>query len=213
MIAPLAPAFQSGAGRWSAEQIHDTVAAIVRQPEFATPLRQSLAGRVLRYVADRVGALIDLLRGSPSSRVIVITAVVLIILVIVARIIVTRRIDAAGVFGDDDGSGGRRDRRRDPWAEARERAGAGDYEAATHFLYAAVIETLARDGAITHHPSKTSGDYARELARRGAAGSRDFRSFAREADRVIFGSLQPDAESYERLESAAARIARVPLAA
>lgn len=212
MSSLLALAIQRGAGRWSAEQVHDTVAAIVRQPEFATPLRQSLAGRVLRYVANQVAALIDLLRGSPSSRVIVITAVVLIILVIIARIIVARRVDAAGVFGED-ASGDRRDGRRDPWAEAHARATAGDYEAATHSLYAAVIETLARAGAITHHPSKTSGDYARELARRGATGSRDFRSFAREADRVIFGSLRPDAEDYERLKTAASRIAGVPLAA
>jgi hypothetical protein len=212
MIALLAPTFQGGAGRWSAEQVHDTVAAIVRQPEFATPIRQSLAGRVLRYVAQQVGALIDLLRGSPSSRVIAIAAVVLIILVIIARLMVARRVDAAGVFGDD-ASSGRRDRRRDPWADARDRAAAGDYEAATHALYAAVIGTLARSGAVTHHPSKTSGDYARELARRGAADSRDFRSFAREADRVIFGTLRPDAEDYERLKTAATRIAGVPLAA
>jgi len=206
-----APIVQS-AGRWSAEQVHDTVAAIVRQPEFATPLRQSLAGRVFRYVAQQIATLIDLLRGSPSSRLIAITAVVLIILVIIARILVTRRVDAAGVFADD-GSNGRRDRHRDPWFEAQVRAAAGDYEAATHLLYAAVIETLARTGAITHHPSKTSGDYARELARRGAAGSREFRSFAREADRVIFGSLRPDADHYDRLKTAASRIAGVPLAA
>jgi hypothetical protein len=207
----LVPTFQ-GAGRWSAEQVHDTVAAIVRQPEFATPLRQSLAGRVFRYVAQQIGTLIDLLRGSPSSRIIAITAVVLIILIMVARIIVVRRVDAAGVLAND-GSNGQRHRRRDAWSEAQARAAAGDYEAATHLLYAAVIEALARAGAITHHPSKTSGDYARELMRRGAAGSRDFRSFAREADRVIFGSLRLTAEDYERLATTAVRIAGAPLAA
>jgi len=32
-------------GGWTARQIHDTVAAIARQPEYAVPVRRSLLGR------------------------------------------------------------------------------------------------------------------------------------------------------------------------
>lgn len=212
MISPVVAVFQDGAGRLTASEVHDTIAAIVRQPEYATPLRQSLAGRVFRYVVQRVADFIELFQGSPTSRVIVISALVLIGIVIVARVVVLRRIDAeARRTGDDRTAGG--GTRRDAWAEARDRASAGDYEAATHALYSAVIDSLARTGAIKHHPSKTSGDYVREMIRRGAPTSREFRAFVRDADRVIFGNLRPSAEDYERLASAAMRVVGASIAA
>jgi hypothetical protein len=212
MNALFAVVQQRGAGRWSAAEIHDTVAAIVRQPEFATPLRQSLVGRLFRYIAERVGDIIDLLRGSPSSRVVVIASITLVLVVVIARIVVARRVDAAR-RSTAERHEGRRGQGFDPWADAHARAAAGDYERATHLLYAGVIDSLARAGAVKHHSSKTSGDYARELARRGAPNSRDFRSFAREADRVIFGTHRPDASDYDRLRLAAVRIAGVASAA
>jgi hypothetical protein len=212
MIAMFRALQQSGAGRWSARQVHDTVAAIVQQPEFATPLRQSLAGRIFRFLAERVAEVIRILRSSPGARVAAIAAVVIIVGVVVARIVVARRVDATRRFPEDH-HGGRRGSRRDPWLEAQNRAAAGDFEAATHWLYGAVIESLGRSGSITLHSSKTSGDYARELARRGVPSSREFRAFARVADRVIFGTLRPDAQDYARMKSAAERIPGVPIAA
>jgi hypothetical protein len=203
---------QRGAGRWTAEDIHDTVAAIVRQPEYATPLRQSLVGRVFRFIAERIGDVIALLRHSPSSRVVVITSIALVLVVVAARIAVARRVDAARRLTAER-SEGRRGQRLDPWADAHARAAAGDYEGATHLLYAGVIDSLARAGLVKHHRSKTGGDYARELARRGAPNSRDFRSFIREADRVIFGTHRPDANDYDQLRQAAARIAGISNAA
>jgi hypothetical protein len=202
---------QGAAGRWSAREVHDTIATIVRQPEYATPLRQSLAGRLFRFVAEYVAGIVDALRSSPGMRLVVIASVVLIVGIVIARLVVGQRADVARRFPEDTRAG--RGNRRDPWGEARDRAAAGDFEAATHWLYAAVIESLARAGTITPHSSKTSGDYARELVRRGAASSRDFRAFAREADRVIFGTLRPDAQEYARLKFAAERISGVSAAA
>ena len=42
----------------------------------------------------------------------------------------------------------------------------GNFNAASHALYAALLERIARSGAVALHASKTGGDYWRELRRR-----------------------------------------------
>jgi len=59
---------------WSPAQIHDTVAAIVREPEFARSGRESLLGRFVRYVLAKIRDLLSHYRGSPSARYIVVAA-------------------------------------------------------------------------------------------------------------------------------------------
>ncbi len=213
--ALIAAAWQDAArdtiSRWSTKDIHDTVAAIAKQPAYARSIRQSLFGRFLRFVLDRLSDLERMLGGSSSARLIVITAVALIVVVIVARIVVARRLEEqrsrvrAARFGARD--------RKDHWAAARELANAGDYAAACHVLYAAVLDSLARGGAVRVHPSKTSGDYARELTRRSAIAAPTFATFARQFERTVFSTEAVSAEDFDRLSAAAARVAQPGLAA
>src|SRR5437773_10716603 len=79
---------------WSPIQIHDSVAAIVRQPAFAGSGRESLLGRFLRYVIAGIRDVLDQYRGSPSARYVVIAGLVVLILIVVARIVIVRDIDA-----------------------------------------------------------------------------------------------------------------------
>ena len=198
--------------RWSASEIHDTVAAIARQPMYATSIRESILGRFFRFVIERLVALFRIFEGAGDPTFIIIVALAAAVVIIVARVIVTRRaadiqrrLGARGRYG--------RIAVRDYWTDARTAAQAGDYTAATHALYSAVVDSLAHAGLVVYHPSKTSGDYARELLRVGAAARQDFRAFARDADRVIYGMRRPDADDFQRLFAAAERATRRPAAA
>lgn len=201
---------QDTIGRWTSAQVHDTVAAIARQRIYA-PARRSVISRFISYVFERIGELFDLIRTSPSARLLVIASMVAVAIVVVARIVAARRVDAshrgrhragrAGVVGEE------------AWSAARAAASAGDYTNACHLLYAAVLEALARDGAVKRHVSKTSGDYVRELRARGAPSLREFREFTGDFDRVIYGHGEASATDFDRLSSAAERAVRVAPAA
>ena len=203
---------QQSIGEWTTRAIHDTVDAIARQPEYAVPLRRSLLGRAFAWLLERFGELINLFRGSRDLRIAAVVGASLILVAIVGRIVVARRIDYvrrhAG-FGADFGNG----ERRDFWRLASELAARGDHVAASHALYAAVIDALTRSGAMTFHSSKTSGDYARELFRRGVPHASEFRTFARYFDRVVYGAATVAPADYARLVEMAQRFVLVRTAA
>jgi hypothetical protein len=204
-------AVRDSAQRWSPDMIHDSVAAIARQPAYSASFRQSLLGRFLRFLLDRLRDLQAALGHSPGAKLTVIVGVALIVFVIVARIVMARRIedDRAGRRGR--GAGGKA--RTDYWTRAQDLARGGDHDAACHALYAAVLDELVRRGAIRFHPSKTIGDYARELARRGAPAAPAFLAFARQFERIVYGPGVIAAEDFERLERAAALAVPAPAAA
>src|SRR6476646_7568249 len=169
---------------WTAKQIHDTVAAIVRQRVYAVPIRQTLLGRVLKFIGDEFRDLIRLLGGSQNARLIVIVAVALLILAIAGRIVVGQRLElrrrTAGSL-QIVGSA-----RRDYWVLAGELEQRGDFVAASHALYLAVLETLARSGAVTFHASKTVGDYVRDLKQRRSDSLEAFRDFGSRFEHDVF---------------------------
>ena len=201
-------ALQAVANGWTAKQIHDTVAAIVRQPAYATPVRRTLLGRFVKFIGDELRDLIQLIGGWHNARVAVIVAVALLVLAIIGRIIVGRRIElrrqTAGslqIVGST---------RRDYWALAAELEQRGDFVAASHALYLAVLDTLGRGGDLTFHASKTAGDYVRDLEERRSASLDAFREFARRFERDVFGAELPNAATYRALAESAgsARTAR-----
>ena len=87
----------------------------------------------------------------------------------------------------------------------------GGYDArwldeACHAVHAAVLDQLARDGIVKWHASKTSGDYARELRRRGWPMHAEFRAVARDFERVVFGARGVARDDYLRLRAASERL-------
>src|SRR6266576_2079030 len=115
---------------WSPIQIHDSVAAIVRQPAFAGSGRESLLGRFLRYVIAGIRDVLDQYRGSPSARYMVIAGLVVLILIVVARDIDAKaRRRGVTVRGSSIDA--------NLWGAAQEFAARGDFTAASHALYAA----------------------------------------------------------------------------
>jgi hypothetical protein len=88
---------------------------------------------------------------------------------------------------------------RDPWTEAQRLATDGRYTDAAHALYAALLEGLARREDLRLDPSKTVGDYRRELRHRSSPFMPTFRDFARLYEVVVYGLGFCDRERYERL--------------
>jgi uncharacterized protein DUF4129 len=194
--------FQVVADGWTARQIHDTVAAIVRQPAYTVPVRQTLLGRVLKFIGDEFRDLIQLLGGSQNARLVVIIAVALLVLAIAGRIVVGQRLElrrrTAGslqIVGST---------RRDYWVLAAEMEERGDFIAASHALYLAVLEALARSGGVTFHASKTVGDYVRDLKQRRSESLEAFRQFGSTFERDVFGAQPPNATTYRQLSELAA---------
>lgn len=97
---------------------------------------------------------------------------------------------------------------RDPWQVSQELAARGDFTGAAHALYAALLESAARRQEVRLHPSKTVGDYVRELRGRSSSLFARFRDFARSYETVIYGLGRCDEERYRRLHALAVPIVR-----
>jgi hypothetical protein len=170
---------------WTNRTIHDTVGAIVRDRAYQRSILGSLLGRALMAVVNGIAKLLDLVKRIPGGRLTVIGVVLAIVALIVARIVLSAD------WRNDDlirrRQTGARTLRTDPWSEAERLAAAGDYTGAAHALYQAVLRRLAGSERISVHASKTSGDYSRELRRRGSPAATAFQQFGRRFDRVIFG--------------------------
>ena len=182
---------------WTRAAIHDTVAAIVKQPAYRRSLGTTLLDRVLGWIADAYSRLVDALGTVPHGRVVATIAAATVALLVVARIAYASRL--RGVSAMSLGSRRGRSVTSDPWREAEQLAAAGQFTEAAHALYRGTVAMLAAHGLVRRHDSKTSGDYARELRRRGAPAYATFRRFGARYDRIIYGTGVCDAAGYDAL--------------
>ena len=182
---------------WPPSAVHDTVAAVVNSRAFGRSLQQSLAQRLIRWISDGLDALMEYLRASASARWLAIGFAVVLAALIVARLVL-----AARARDEDDLTGGDARRGRhgeDPWRAAARHSEAARFEEATHALYRAVVESAARTDRLRLDPSRTSGDYARELRARGSPRYAAFRTFARRFDVAVYGHGVCDAATFAEL--------------
>jgi Domain of unknown function (DUF4129) len=181
---------------WPARAVQDTVATIAREAAYRRDYAASLLQRLLRWLIDLISRFEDSLGHPNFGRIILLAGVVVLVLLGV------RFVLAMQAGADEFGRAGGRvsvHRGRDPWLEAQRLAAAGDFTAAAHALYAALLARLAGRGAVRLHPSKTAGDYSRELRRRGASEQAPFHAFRVHYDRLIYGAGQCSADEYEQL--------------
>jgi hypothetical protein len=144
--------------------------------------------------------LLYVLRKSPLLYWTVITLLAAIVIAVIARAIYLwrqrRLYDAAALAWE---SSPLRRAGRDPWSAAEELSARGEFTEAAHALYAAILESAAHAGQLRLHPSKTAGDYVRELRNRSSSLFTLFRDFARSYETVIYGIGACDAERYHKL--------------
>jgi Domain of unknown function (DUF4129) len=178
--------------------VQDTIAAVFRQRGYDRSLSQTLWDRVLEFLWEMVRRALNAFNQSPiAGRIITILVAVAILLILLRTIIAVAAGDITfgGVDGIRTGAGGAADR----WGEAQRLAAAGRYTEAAHALYAALLDSIARGEELRLHPSKTVGDYARDLRRRSSVLLPPFRDFARSYEVVVYGIGSCDQDRYERL--------------
>jgi hypothetical protein len=190
---------------WPAAAVHDTVQAVVRGVAYRRSLQSSLAERLMQWVGDWFRRIFGFLDGAASLRSIVLWVVGLLVLLVIARLVLAARARDA-----DSSAGVRSERSRrgeDPWRAADRLVAEGRFEDAAHALYRGVLASVARTERVRLDPSKTSGDYARELRARRAASLPAFRAFVRRFDAVVYGHGRPDAVSLQELSELASPFA------
>ena len=190
--------FQHGASApWSGGAVHDTVAAIVRDHAYARSLGQSLVQRALAWLFRMVRDVADLFRGSASGRTLTLVLLGILVLLIIARFAMLARANRES--REPSYGTRRRDRARDAWATAERLAAAGRHTEAAHALFEALVAACAARGELRVHPSKTAGDYARELSLRAWPAAVPFRLFRARYDAVIYGAGACDRNEYAEL--------------
>ncbi|HYW50245.1 MAG TPA: DUF4129 domain-containing protein, partial [Gemmatimonadaceae bacterium] len=95
-------------------------------------------------------------------------------------------------------------------AQARALAAQGAYVDAAHLLQAAIVTRLVEHRRVRQHPSKTVGDYWRELRNAGDALAPAYHGFARVYDIVAYGDGLGDATRWAHLEQLAAPVLEAP---
>lgn len=193
-----------GIERWNAGAVHDTVAVLLQDAAYRRSFWSSIAGRLLTELGRVLEWIYDAVRGIPGGKATALTVIAIVLLLILGRLYLAARQNDELLFRPRAGSP--RAMRSDPWAEAESLARAGDYMGAAHAPYQAVIRRLAVTERIRPHSSKTTGDYARELRRRGSPLAGPFQTFGRRFDRVVFGAGVCSADDYAAMRRDALEI-------
>jgi hypothetical protein len=176
---------------WPPGVVHDTVAAVARDVVYRRALGNSVFDRLANWLGQLLARIVRAFRGAGIPRGFGYAIITLIVLLVIARLIIAAR-------ARDDGVGARRRRTRaapgdDPFQSAERLASEGRFEDAAHALYRGVLLALARGERLRLDPSKTSGDYARDLRARGSSAHQPFRAFARRFDVAVYGHGPIDA--------------------
>lgn len=187
---------------WNAGAVHDTVQAVVQGPAFRRSIQSSVAERMLGWIAEWLAQLFRYFEGRTSARILALTLVAVLVALVIARLVLAAR---ARDDGDAmDMRGGRLLKGEDHWRAAERLASEGRYEDSAHAIYRGVLASLALSERVRLHPSKTSGDYARELRARGSTSQAPFRAFGRRFDVAVYGRGGCDAALIDDLVRLAA---------
>jgi len=191
-------------------RIERAIADVLARAEFQPPeknawdrFKEWLFETLLGAVRDLVGGIdLDSAWGMAIFAFLVLSLVAILAhLVYTVLQVVPRRAAAAAAPGAQALPGGGL---AQALAAARELAAAGRLAEAMHALYRATLLWLDERGQARFDPSKTAGDYRRELSppelRRG------FAAMVEAFDPVAWGGRAPRRDSWERMRSAASTL-------
>jgi hypothetical protein len=152
----------------------------------------------MQWIGEAYTRLVEALAGVPHGRLVATVAVCTVGALIVARIAYAARLRGTAVDMPNE-IRARGTSATDPWRDAEQLAAEGRFTEAAHALYRAAVVVLASHGLVLLHESKTSGDYARELRRRGSPVHASFRRFGQRYGRIIYGTGECSATDYAAL--------------
>lgn len=188
----------------SDDAVADAVASVFSASEFDRTIRETIWERIQGVILRVLRALQSLATTERELFWLVVVVLALILVAVLARagyLLYQRRVLGAVLPGERREL--TRTRGRDPLLVAQEEAARGNFTDAAHALYLALLESLARREHVRLHPSKTIGDYVRELRARSSSMFNRFREFARSYEVVVYGLGACDRERWERLHELA----------
>ena len=181
---------------------------VLAEPDFVIA-ELSPRQRILRWIEQAISDAWEWLRAQlfdDTGGLLEVLAVLVPLAALVALGVVAFRYGPAWMGAAARASGEPTETRRAPrsgsdWLRlARRRAGEGAFRPAATALYQGFLLTLDRRGMLAFHPSKTSGDYAIEIDRRGDG---DGTQFLRSFQHLAFRHDTPTREAYAELEALA----------
>ena len=190
-----------------AEDISGTLRDILSGPDFATfeaPQDPSIVAELLDMLLRLLDWIRSLMEGDTTGILRTLAVLIPLLVLVAAGVIVIRRRRDAVRRPAEGGDAAVEAPPATPneWLRlASERAGKGFLRSAATALYQGFLLTLDGRGALAYHPSKTPGDYTREISRSrgkgadGPAGGRFLNSF----QGFSFGQESPTDDAYADL--------------
>jgi len=179
--------------------VRDTISRIVLERGYYRTVTSTLLARAWEWLSRTVRDLFQQAAGSRGTYLITLSLIALVIVASIVRsVIVARARRQAAARRVPEASAD------DLLAQSRGLAAQGVYVDAAHLLYAAVVARLMETRQVRRHPSKTVGDYFRELRAAGDAAAPHYRTFAQTYEIVAYGDGLCDATRFARLEQLAA---------
>jgi hypothetical protein len=175
---------------WPARAVHDTVSAVMHGAAFQRSLQQSIVDRLFLWLGTWLEELFGQLRGSGLARSAAVGVAALLVLLVVAKLLLSARARGGPTVLRARGAAMSGE---DPWRLAERLAAEARYEEAAHAIYHGVLANVSRSEHLRLDPSKTSGDYARELRARGSSAYAPFRAFGRRFEAAVYGHDRCDA--------------------
>ena len=182
-----------------AAAIRDTLSRIVLERGYRRSVTSTLLSRGWEWVTRTLGDLFTQAAGSRGTFLVSLTVLAVLIIATIARAVIVaqaRRQAARRLVVEVSADA--------QLAQARGLAAQGAHVEAAHLLYAAVITQLVEQKRVRRHPSKTVGDYWRELRAASDGSASPYLSFSRTYEIVVYGDGLCDATRYARLEQLAA---------
>lgn len=164
----------------------------------------SLLDVILRWLGHLLEPILRAIGKSPIAKDTLIVIAIVLVLGILAHLGLGGSIPGAseGPWRRHGGTGAD----ADAWALAQRFAAEGQYTEAAHALYGALLRRVSARVSLRLHPSKTAGDYARDLRRTAPSLFGPFREFARNYEVVIYGLGSCDRQRFQTLSRLAGRI-------
>jgi Domain of unknown function (DUF4129) len=183
------------------EAVRDTIARIVLERGYRRTLSSTLLSRALDWLGNLIRDLFERATASRGTYIIALGAIALVALTAVMRAIVLARARRQAASQRENAVTSAQLQ-----AEAQGLAAQGAYLQAANTLYTAVVVRLAEQKRVRRHPSKTVGDYWRELRSVSDEKTAAYAAFARVYEIVAYGDKLCDASRYAQLEQLSASI-------
>jgi hypothetical protein len=182
-----------------AAAVRDTISRIVLERGYRENLTATLFSRIWDWLSRLLSDLFEQASGSRGTYMISLSLIAIVIAASIIRTIMVARArrEAASrrevpITADEQ------------LAQARSLSAQGAFVDAAHLLHAAVVTRLVERKRVRRHPSKTVGDYGRDLRAAADELAPSYAAFARVYDVVAYGDGQCDSKRYAHLESLAA---------